>query len=111
MTLSLLITEWKRLSFLLKFPDRFRFKDNVKCILCKFGIDMNIIKKFIRPTKQSVKQKKLADFVELIPEKTPKTQQNKNSKQKKTETDKSDESQNENQDQNSDENQGENDGE
>ena len=55
--------------------------------------------------------KKLADFVELIPEKTPKTQQNKNSKQKKTETDKSDESQNENQDQNSDENQGENDGE
>lgn len=54
---------------------------------------------------------KLADFVELIPEKTPKTQQNKNSKQKKTETDKSDESQNENQDQNSDENQGENDGE
>ncbi len=53
--------------------------------------------------------KKLADFVELIPEKTPKTQQNKNSKQKKTETDKSDESQNENQDQNSDENQGEND--
>ena len=55
--------------------------------------------------------KKLADFVELMPEKTPKTQQNKNSKQKKTETDKSDESQNENQDQNSDENQGENDGE
>ena len=55
--------------------------------------------------------KKLADFVELIPEKTPKTQQNKNSKQKKTETDKSDESQNENQDQNSDEIQGENDGE
>ena len=55
--------------------------------------------------------KKLADFVELIPEKTPKTQQNKNSKQKKTETDRSDESQNENQDQNSDENQGENDGE
>ena len=55
--------------------------------------------------------KKLADFVELIPEKTPKTQQNKNSKQKKAETDKSDESQNENQDQNSDENQGENDGE
>ena len=32
-------------SFLLKFPDRFRFKDNVKCILCKLGIDMNIIKK------------------------------------------------------------------
>ena len=55
--------------------------------------------------------KKLVDFVELIPEKTPKTQQNKNSKQKKAETDKSDESQNENQDQNSDENQGENDGE
>lgn len=55
--------------------------------------------------------KKLADFVELIPEKTPKTQQNKNSKQKKTETDKSDENQNENQNQNSDENQGENDGE
>ena len=53
--------------------------------------------------------KKLADFVELIPEKTPKTQQNKNSKQKKAETDKSDESQDENQDQN--ENQGENDGE
>lgn len=56
-----------------------------------------------------VEAKKLADFVELIPEKTPKTQQNKNSKQKKAETDKSDESQNENQDQNSDENQGEND--
>lgn len=53
--------------------------------------------------------KKLADFVELIPEKIPKTQQNKNSKQKKAETDKSDESQNENQDGN--ENQGENDGE
>ena len=50
-------------SFLLKFPDRFRFKDNVKCILCKLGIDMNIIKKLIRPTKQSIKQKKLADFV------------------------------------------------
>ena len=55
--------------------------------------------------------KKLADFVELIPEKTPKTQQNKNSKQKKAETDKSEESQDENQDQNSDEKQGENDGE
>lgn len=55
--------------------------------------------------------KKLADFVELIPEKTPKNQQNKNQKQKKAETDKSDESQDENQDKNSDENQGENDGE
>lgn len=51
--------------------------------------------------------KKLADFVELIPEKTPKTQQNKNQKQKKAETDKSDE----NASQDTDENQGENDGE
>ena len=51
--------------------------------------------------------KKLADFVELIPEKTPKNQQNKNSKQKKAETDKSDE----NASQDTDENQGENDGE
>ena len=50
-------------SFLLKFPDTFRFKDKVKCILCKLGIDMNITRMFIRSTKKSVKQKKLADFV------------------------------------------------
>lgn len=51
--------------------------------------------------------KKLADFVELIPEKTPKNQQNKNQKQKKAETENSDE----NASQDTDENQGENDGE
>lgn len=54
-----------------------------------------------------VEAKKLADFVELIPEKTPKTQQNKNQKQKKAETENSDE----NASQDTDENQGENDGE
>ena len=27
--------------FLRKFPDTFRFKDKVKCILCKLGIDIN----------------------------------------------------------------------
>ena len=52
-----------KVSFLQNFPNTFGFKYKVNNILSSLGIDTKKIKETIRPQKQTLKQRKLADFI------------------------------------------------
>lgn len=52
-----------KVSFLQNFPNNFGLKYKVKNILRKLGIDTKKNKETIKPQKQTLKQRKLADFI------------------------------------------------